>query len=122
MYYLTVANSKGEDLVRREAFADYGDAMAALSRYLRPMWPRSVLQFSTELINGKFARTYMQVRRPNDLDPGDEFYDRQLHLAKKQHNMYDYDEGYLFVIESDFGIEEAAATNNDDDDDDDSTE
>jgi hypothetical protein len=95
--------------------ADYGDAMAALSRYLRPRWQRSVLVFSTALNNGKFARTYMQVRRPNDLDPGHVFYDSQLHLAKKQHNMYDYDEGYLFVIESEYGIEECAATNDDDD-------
>lgn len=108
VYFLTVKNTdSGQRLVEREPFEDYGEAMRALSSYLRPRNPRSVLVFSTELINGEFARTFMQVRRPEDLDPKDPLSKQLRPLASKQANAYDYDCDYLFIIESEYGAAEA---------------
>lgn len=107
MYYLTVTRGE-EDIVRRETFEDYGEAMAALSRYVQPRGPgRAVLAFHTELIDGKFARTYLTVTPPDEVDPGLSFHEERRHLAVKQYNAYAYDHSYFFLIESAVGMVEA---------------
>ncbi|MCA9663517.1 MAG: hypothetical protein KC486_34625 [Myxococcales bacterium] len=109
MYFLSVWASDGERLASDEPFESYDEAMASLSRFIRPKGTRAVLSFTTELINGVFARTYAQVRRPEEVEalPRQRRLEGMLHRAIKQHNAYDYDRGYLFVIESEYGKTES---------------
>jgi hypothetical protein len=64
MYYLTIQR-EGLDVVRRQPFSNYADAIAFTSRYyqFRPSIRRAVLKFSTEAINGQFARSYATLSK-----------------------------------------------------------
>jgi len=115
MYFVTVKRN-GEELLRRAAFSDYAEAMGSLSRYYRPRAPRSVLEFATESINGRFARSYLTLMRPEDLDENEPFYEQRRHLAVKQRNAHEYDHSYFFLIESEVGIADAEDEDDDPDD------
>lgn len=106
MYYLSVKSDDGQLLVDRDPFDDYGEAMAALDRFIRPRPGRAVLTFTTELINGQFARSFAQLRRPEDLDPEHPMFETLWRTAAKQDNAYTYERGYRFVIESEYGAAE----------------
>ena len=108
MYYLTVKKN-GEYVIRRREFADYSAAIAFTAQFYRPKAPRSVLQFTTEVINGAFARSFAALNRPEDLDPSGPYYTEKRHTAAKQSNAFAYDASYLFVIDSDVGIRDAEA-------------
>ena len=68
MYYMTVVRD-GVDVVRRQEFADYAEAVAFTSRYYRVKPPirRAVLKFYTEAINGQFACSYAPLTREQDI-------------------------------------------------------
>ena len=103
MYYLTITRD-GQDVIRRKAFDDYDAAIEYTSQFYRPRHTRCVLEFTTEVINGKFARSFGTLNRPEGLDENGPYYKERYHVAAKQANSFDYDYSYLFVIESECGI------------------
>jgi hypothetical protein len=106
MYYLTIEKN-GNELCVRKPFDDYGTAIAACAVYYTPKTKRSVLTFTTETINGQFARSYVVLNHPERINRGDEI-GRQLYAAAVA-NMYafEYTDSYLFLIESEIGVEDA---------------
>ena len=105
-YHLTV-HADGAPLVTREPFDDYARAIGFVSRYYRPRSGRSVLTFDTEVIDGKFARAYKALNVPEALDRTDPDFAALYHIAAKNSNAFDYDRSYRFLVESDFGIDQA---------------
>jgi len=116
MYYLSVLKGKDKgEVVASKSFDDFGHAMAACSDYYNPKAHRAVLSFTTEAINGKFARAYAELNRPEDIDIDSTDIDSadgndEYQCAIKQANVHDYDSSFLFLIESDFGIQDADNT------------
>ena len=104
VYYLTVQRD-GVDVVRRQEFADYADAVAFTSRYyqVKPSIGRAVLKFYTEAINGQFARSYAALTRVEDVSENHPYATEARNAATKQENAFVYDASYLFLIESDLG-------------------
>ena len=115
-YFLTV-EKRGEELIRRQPFDDYGDAINFVGQYFTPRSQRSVLNFTTEAINGKFARSYVSLNRPGDLAKNDVGFERRYEIAVKYSNAFDYDDSYFFMIESEVGIADCDDYDEDDDDD-----
>jgi len=114
-YYLTVEKG-GKSLLRREAFDDYGSAVAACYDYYEARSPRSVLTFTTEAINGQFARSFTELNLPESIEPNDEIGRMRYSAAAKYSNAFDYDDSYFFMIESEIGIADYDAYEEDDDD------
>ena len=114
MYYLSVLKGKDKgEVVASKSFDDFGHAMAACADYYSPRAHRAVLSFTTDAINGKFARAYAELNRPEDIDSTDtENADAkdEYQCAVKQANAHEYDSSFLFLIESDFGIQDADNT------------
>lgn len=109
MYYVTV-DKNGEELVRRKEFDDYAVAMQYLATYYEPRLGRGVLPFTTEVINGEFARSYVELADPETVGSSNEA--RRLRSIKFS-NAFNYDGTYFFLVESDVGIQDA---DNDEDD------
>jgi hypothetical protein len=109
-YYLTVQRD-GVDVVRRQEFADYADAVAFTSRYYRVKLPvrRAVLKFYTEAINGQFARSYATLTRVQDVNGNRPHATEARNAAIKQENAFVFDASYLFLIESEPGREDQKA-------------
>ena len=105
MYFLTVRRD-GRDEVFRKPFEDYSDALEFLMAYYRPRSSRSVLTFSTEVINGAFARSYLSLNLPEGVVDGPGARERYA-LAVKHQNAYEYSSSYFFLIESQVGIDDA---------------
>jgi hypothetical protein len=103
MYYLTVEQN-GVEVVRRKVFDDYGTAVKFISKYFEPKSRRSVLSFTTEAINGEFARSYVEMADPTTIDHHDQT--RYLRSVKFS-NAFSYEGSYFFLIESDVGIQDA---------------
>ncbi len=112
-YFLTV-EKRGVELVRRQPFDDYGDAIDFIGRYYKPRSQRSVLNFTTEAINGEFARSYVSLNRPDDLAKDDIGFERRYENAVKYSNAFDYDDSYFFMIESEIGIADCDEEDDDD--------
>ena len=108
MYYLTVTRDD-KDVLRRHPFADYSEAVAGASQFYKPKAGRSTLTFSTEVINGLFARSYATLERPEALDENKPFFEARYHHAVKHDNAFSFDASYFFLIESDFGVSDAEA-------------
>ena len=108
MYYLTITKD-GMDVVRRMVFDDYAAAVGYTARFYEPKAVRSVLSFTTEVINGQFARSFATLNRPETLDPAGPFYKEKYHRAAQQSNAFAFDASYLFVIESDVGVRDTEA-------------
>jgi len=115
MYYLTVIRNgypfckNGEDVVSSKPFEDYGAAIAYTSQFYGARTKRCVLEFTTEVINGEFARSYAALTRPEDIDPNQQSYQLKRDRAAKQSNAFNYDSSYFFMIESDVGMRDSAA-------------
>lgn len=108
MYYLTVKKN-GKIIIKRESFNDYSLAIEYCQRYYTPKYKRSTLEFTTEVVKGRFARSYAYMTRIENEKSniaGDN-YDKTVKLA----NAFDFDSNYLFIIESDFGIKDAEEFN-----------
>jgi hypothetical protein len=110
MYYLTIQRD-GVDVVRRQPFADYADAVAFTSRFyqVKPPIRRAVLKFTTEAINGEFARSYATLTRVQDVREDRPFATEARNAAVKKENAFAFDASYLFVIESQLGCDDQEA-------------
>src|SRR5688500_17708657 len=109
-YYLTIQRD-GVDAVRRQEFADYADAVAFASRdyQVQPGIRRAVLNFSTEAINGEFARSYASLTRIQDVGENQPHASEFRNKAIKLENAFTFDASYVFLIEGPLGREEADA-------------
>src|SRR5262245_22605308 len=103
MYYLTIKKN-GEVILAKQPFADYAAAVAFTSQFYQPRAARSVLRFTTEVINGEFARSYATLERPENLDKDSPFFKERCHATVKKANAFSFDASYLFLIESELGI------------------
>ena len=106
MYYLTVVKN-GSDIFVRRPFKDYCDAIAACTSYYKPKTKRSVLKFTTETINGQFARSYTELNRPEQIERNDKIAKQRYAIAAKYTNAFEYADSYFFLIESEIGISDA---------------
>jgi hypothetical protein len=113
MYYLTV-DKDGKELVRRMGFEDYSEALRYLTNFYTPRNNdiRVVLSFTTEVINGEFARSYVELSDPNAIEPSDE---TRYVRAVKFSNAFKYEGSYFFLIESELGVQDADCEDEDDD-------
>jgi hypothetical protein len=118
-YYFTVYKNDVAERVR-EPFDDYEAAMAACSSYFRARARRTVLSFTSELVNGKFARSYASLALAREVSQENSFDAGVYADAVKTMNAFDYDAAYLFLIESEFGVADCDAmqTLHEEDDDD----
>jgi hypothetical protein len=105
MYYLTVDENDNE-ICSRKPFDDYGEALEACAQFFKPKSNRSVLSFTTETINGKFARSYTELKRPEHISAEDEIGKQRYAAAAKSSNSFEYDCSYFFLIESELGIKD----------------
>lgn len=112
-YFVTVIES-GDEVVVRKPYVDYSEAINSLSRFYRSRAPRATLEFTTELINGKFARSYLTLMLPEDLDPDTPLYEKRRRQAVKQRSAYEYGHSYFFLIESEVGVADADRETEDD--------
>ena len=105
MYYLTVLKGKEwNEVVASKSYEDFGDAMEACADFYSPKTDRAVLTFTTETINGKFARAYAELNRPEDIDIKGENGKEKHQKAVKHSNAHTYGSTFLFLIESDLGV------------------
>jgi hypothetical protein len=105
MYYLTVVKD-GVDLISQRPYEDYAAAIAGTAEFYRPKAGRSVLKFTTEVINGAFARSFATLTRPEDIPADHPFPNEIRQKAAKQSNAFSFDATYLFLIENDLGVSE----------------
>lgn len=103
MYYVTV-DKNGSQVARRIAFDDYAEAVNYLATYYKPKFGRCTLSFTTEVINGHFARSYSELADPDIVDRSDEV---RYVRAVKMSNAFDYAGSFFFLIESEVGIRDA---------------
>jgi hypothetical protein len=106
MYYLTVKKN-GETIVDRSPFADYETALSETARFYRGKSRRSVLNFTTEVVNGSFIVSYATLRRTQDLNKDEYLYMEKYRAAVKNESAFEYDASYIFSIQSELGIREA---------------
>lgn len=99
MYYLTV-DKNGEQITRRKAFDDYSKALQSLAEFYRPKTRRSVLSFTTEIINGQFARSFATLTDPEAIIAQEPFYRERYEVAVRQKSVFEFDGSYQFLIES----------------------
>lgn len=108
MYHVTVTKN-GNDIVRGKVYDDYAEAIAFISQYYQPRAQRSVLSFTTEVINGQFARSFAALTKPEDIEPAQPSSKARYQAAAKQDNAFRYDASYFFLIESEVGIGDGQA-------------
>ena len=108
MYYLTVKKGGKELLVRKE-FADYSAAIAYTGQFYQATTKRSIIAFTTEVINGELARSYATLTRPESVSSHEPYFQERYHVAVKQDNSFEYDDSFFFLIETERGIEDALA-------------
>lgn len=111
MYYLTVLKGKDKDeVVASKSFDDFGNAMDACAEFYSPKTPRAVLSFTTEAINGKFARAYTELNQLGDIDAESADGSERHHYAAKHSKTHEYENSFFFLIESELGIKDAKNT------------
>ena len=108
MYYLTIKKN-GEVIVSKQAFDDYAAAIAHASQFYHARSIRSVLKFTSEAINGEFARSYATLTQPEDINKDSPFYKERYHAAVKNVNAFSFEGSYLFVIQGEIGIRDGKA-------------
>lgn len=108
MYYLTVKKN-GAIIVEKQLFADYAAAVARTAQFYTPRAARSVLLFTTEVINGEFARSYATLTKPEDVPKDSPHFKERHHAAVHQANSFDFDGSSFFVIQSEIGLRDAEA-------------
>lgn len=112
VYYVSV-DEDGVEVVRRKPFDDYCAAVDFFSQFYQPRAGRAVLEFVSEVINGRFARSYASLMIPGALDENDSYFQTRYHVAAKQSNAFRYDHSYFFLIESEVGRTDADDLNAD---------
>ena len=108
MYYLTITKNSVE-IAYRKPFDDFSAAVTYTSQFYKPRIEgcRTVLSFTTEVINGQYARSYTHLTRPEDIDQSMPHHERRYHIAAQQSNAFSYDGSYFFLIETELGIQDA---------------
>lgn len=105
MYFVTVVKDNIE-IVRRENFNDFSEALDSLSRFYKSRTQRSVLEFSTEVINGRFVRSYAELLIPSDVSIDNTKWEARRLLAIKQSVAFEYSSNFVFLIEGEIAIQE----------------
>ena len=105
LYYLTIEKN-GEEVCARLPYSDYSEAMLACAEHYRSTTKRSVLTFTTETINGRFARSYAEMNRPEEISTEDEMGKIRYAVAAKYTNAFEFEKSLFFLIETDVGIED----------------
>ncbi|MEM9543344.1 MAG: hypothetical protein AAGA60_28115 [Cyanobacteria bacterium P01_E01_bin.42] len=103
MYFLTVYKNKKE-IIRHMEFNDYSEAVRYCNKFYKLKSTISILTFTTEIINGEFARSFTELNRPEDIDLNETYGKERYHHAAKHVNSFDYDASFFFLIESEVGI------------------
>jgi hypothetical protein len=111
MYYATIYKNS-EAIVHRKPFNDFSDAIDFTSSFYR-LRLGGTLSFTTEVINGKLARSYAELVRLADVEAPKPFDQWRYQQAAKQSSSFDFNGTYLFMIETDFGIFETERYNAD---------
>lgn len=106
MHYFVTVEKNGVSIHDRMQFDDYATAIEFLSEFYRPRFGRCVLPLTTEIVNGKFARSYGELNVPESIEVVDETSRRRYSAAAKLSNAFEYDASYFFLVESDVGIAE----------------
>ncbi|MCA9040107.1 MAG: hypothetical protein KDA65_07170 [Planctomycetaceae bacterium] len=102
MYFVTI-DKNGDAIERRKPFSDYAEAIKYFSKYYQPKLGRGTLKFTTEVVDGEFVRSYSELVDPTTIDPSDHArYVRSI----KMDNAFSYDGSFVFLIESDLGIQD----------------
>ncbi len=101
-YFLTV-ESGNRTIVRRMPFDDYADALHFLAKYYRPRLGRGTLPFTTEVVDGKFMRSYTELLDPETMQPKDE---PRYVRAVKLSTAFQYDAPLFFLVESEAGMQD----------------
>lgn len=112
-YFLTI-RSKTKTICRRKPFSDFSLAIEACADHYEPKAPGSVLQFNTDIVQGKFARAYAELNLSEHLENyQDQIGELRYRNAVKTENSFKYNDSYFFLIESDFGIQDTENFNDD---------
>ncbi|MFZ6875588.1 hypothetical protein ACO0LF_26270 [Undibacterium sp. Di27W] len=106
MYYLTIEKN-GVKICDHQPFDDYAAAILACSEHYKSRVNRGVLSFTTETINGVFARSYAELNRPEHISVDDDISKYRYSTAAKYTNSFDYQDSVFFLIESATGIDDA---------------
>jgi hypothetical protein len=105
MMFCTVERD-GNDIVWRHQVGSLDEAFLFFNQYYKAKHDNSALTFSAEVGVDGFIRAYATlhsesyVRQRSLVNPG------LLQTAKKQCNKFDYDANYVFLIESQLGVDE----------------
>ena len=102
-YFVTVEKN-GDTVVDREPFDDYEEAVLSLSQFYESRFGRCVLSLTTEVVNGKFARSFAELNLPESIEVVDQISKQRYSIAAKYSNAFRYDASYLFLIESEVGL------------------
>ena len=103
MYYLTVVED-GVTVSDHRPFDDFAAAVCACSEYYKPRFNGSVLNFTTEVERGNFARSYSFLEIPEEIDRTRSSEAERYARAVKSSNAHIYEKSLSFRIDSDFGL------------------
>lgn len=116
MYYLSIYRN-GQDLLIRQAFADYSEAVRECAKYCEPKARGSTMLFYTEARNGQFVRSSAEIEIPERIDCTNPDERMRYERAAKYSIAFNYDSSFHFVIESQAGIDEVDCSLRDEDED-----
>jgi hypothetical protein len=102
-YFLTI-KVDGIKVKDREIYNDYAAALSACFAYCTLKPGKAILKFTTETINGVFAKSYAGMDRPERIDIKDEKDKYRYAAAAKLTNSFEYDADLFFIIEGEAGI------------------
>jgi hypothetical protein len=105
MYFLSVTRN-GVTIVDRKPFPDFEAALRFTAQYYRAKWGRSVLTFTTDVVNGEFLVSYATLRKIDDLDEDEVFYKEKYLAAVKHESAFEFDASYVFSIQSELSVRE----------------
>ncbi len=104
MYYLTI-RSRTKGICRRKPFNDFSEAVADCANHYKSKAPGAVLTFTSDIIQGKFARAYAELNLSRHLENyEDDIGELRYRNAVKTENSFLYEDSYFFLIETKFGI------------------
>jgi hypothetical protein len=103
-YFLSVFEDE-RDVVYRRPFKDFSEAVAACSDYYEPRTTGAVLEFTVQVIGKVVRRAIAQLTRPEDVRPEHKNSPVSWRAAKDS-NAFSFGHSYVFLIETDLGIEQ----------------
>lgn len=111
-YFLSVFEGE-RDIVHRRPFEDFSEAVAACSDYYEPRAAGAVLEFTVQVIGKVVRRATAQLTRPDDVRP-EHANSPVSWRAAKDSNAFNFGHSYVFLIETELGMEQAEQWKRDD--------